>query len=70
MSWGIGAFILLWLLSFVGLINGVIAISLITSGIIIILISFIMPKVTEKGAELRERIKGLKLYMSVAEKIE
>ena len=38
------------------------------SGIIIILFGLIMPRVTKKGAIMREQIKGLKMYMEVAEK--
>jgi uncharacterized membrane protein len=38
------------------------------SGGIIILFGLIMPKVTKEGAVIRERIKGLNMYMTVAEK--
>jgi len=40
----------------------------IASGAIIFLFGMIMPKVTKKGAVAREHIKGLKMYMDVAEK--
>ncbi|MDP2934813.1 MAG: DUF2207 domain-containing protein, partial [bacterium] len=40
----------------------------VVSAIILIIFSFIMPKRTQKGAELNWRIKGFKLYMNTAEK--
>jgi uncharacterized membrane protein len=41
--------------------------SIIISGAIIVIFSFIMPKRTLKGAELNWRVKGFKLYMKTAE---
>ncbi len=43
-------------------------ISFTLSGLIVLVFSLIMPKVTKEGAILREQIKGLKMYMEVAEK--
>jgi len=40
----------------------------ILSGIIVMAFAFIMPKVTPLGAVVKEQIKGLKLYLNVAEK--
>ena len=53
---------------FLGAIFGTIGIiSLIASGIIVILFGIFMPARTKKGVETKEHILGLKLYMSVAE---
>ncbi|HNZ86624.1 MAG TPA: DUF2207 domain-containing protein [bacterium] len=41
---------------------------LLVSGVIFFIFSFFMPKTTEKGREVLHKIKGLKLYMKVAEK--
>lgn len=38
------------------------------SGIIIIIFGFVMPKRTPKGAEVLRKIRGLELYLTVAEK--
>jgi len=46
----------------------IIFLSLLASGIIIILFSFYMPARTKKGVLTREKILGLKDYLSVAEK--
>ncbi len=40
----------------------------ILSGLIVIVFAFVMPKVTQKGAEAKEKVKGLELYLNVAEK--
>ncbi len=45
-----------------------IALSIIVSGLIILLFSLIMEKYTEKGAETMWKIKGFKLYMETVEK--
>jgi uncharacterized membrane protein len=44
------------------------SVPIIISAVILIVFSFIMPKRTQKGAELLWRIKGFKLYMNTAEK--
>jgi uncharacterized membrane protein YgcG len=43
-------------------------VSFVISGLVIIIFGLLMPARTQKGAELREYILGLKLYMKVAEK--
>ncbi len=43
-------------------------VSAIASGVIIAIFGLIMPARTQKGAEMREYILGLKLYLGVAEK--
>lgn len=43
------------------------AISLIISGIILVVFGFVMPKRTQKGTDLLFRINGLKRYMKMAE---
>ncbi len=59
-------FIGLWIAG--GLMGLVGAISLGVSAVIILLFSFIMPRVTLAGAVMKERIEGLKRYIEVAEK--
>lgn len=64
----LGIFILLagfFVIPFWGVIG---LLSLIFSGIIIIVFSFIMPKRTKEGVVVREKILGLKEYLRVAEK--
>lgn len=46
----------------------VFTLSLLVSGLIILVFGFFMPSVTEKGALLKEKILGLKMYLMVAEK--
>ncbi len=43
-------------------------VSITVSGMIIALFGLVMPRTTRAGAIMRERIKGLKLYLEVAEK--
>ncbi len=43
-------------------------ISLIVSGSIVVAFGYLMPRVTQQGAVAREHIKGLALYLDVAEK--
>jgi uncharacterized membrane protein len=60
-------FLAFWLLGITGLLDAITVITLITSGIIIIFFARIMPKVTSEGAIAREKIRGLKMYITVAE---
>jgi uncharacterized membrane protein YgcG len=46
----------------------VVAISIALCAAIVLLFGLVMPKVTTLGAIAREKIKGLKMYMEVAEK--
>lgn len=46
----------------------IISTSLLTASIIIFFFAFMMDRLTPKGAELKWRIKGFKLYMNTAEK--
>lgn len=48
--------------------NAALAVALFLSTAIVIIFGILMPKVTEKGAELIWQIKGFKLYMETAEK--
>ncbi len=48
--------------------NGPGVLALGVTFVVVLCFSFIMPKVTPAGALLRDKIKGLKLYMNVAEK--
>ncbi len=48
--------------------NVAMLVSIMISGMIIVLFGLIMPRTTKAGAIIRERIKGLKLYLEVAEK--
>ncbi len=48
--------------------NSMITYSIIASGLIFLIFSFIMPQRTKKGAELLWKIKGFHLYMNIAEK--
>ncbi len=61
---GVGVAIVGTMLSYFGFLT---IFSFIISGIIIIVFSFIMPARTKKGAETLEHLKGLKLYIEVAE---
>jgi uncharacterized membrane protein len=61
---GIGMFLCL---QFVVIFPVVLA-SLFVSGLIVIIFGIFMDKLTLRGAELRWRIKGFKLYMNTAEK--
>ena len=49
-------------------VNPPLAVALFISTAIVILFAIVMPRVTEKGAELIWQIKGFKLYMETAEK--
>ena len=64
----IGIFSLIPVLPIFASSNIILAGSLAISGIIFIIFSFVMPKRTEKGAELLWKIEGFKLYMETAEK--
>ncbi len=65
---GVACFVLIWLFGMIGILNAVVVISIILSGGIIILFGYFMPTVTKAGAIAREQIKGLKQYITVAEK--
>jgi len=69
-SWLIGFFILFSFIFFVAVGTGIIPliISAIISGATILGFALVMPKRTQKGAELNWRIKGFRLYMETAEK--
>ena len=53
---------------YVGSLNLYLAAAIIISGIIAIIFGALMPKLTQSGAELAWQIKGLKLFMTTAEK--
>lgn len=54
---------------FIGVFFGFLGVfSMVVTAVIIIIFAFIMPALTKKGAETKEKILGLKLYMTVAEK--
>lgn len=57
-----GSFLLGSIIGYLGTISAII------SGLIIIIFGFIMPALTQKGADTVAKIKGLELYMTVAEK--
>lgn len=61
-------FVVIAILAMLEILGLVSAISLFISGVIVIIFSGLMPKVTTIGAEVRERIMGFKMYLSVAEK--
>lgn len=67
-SYGAAFFVLIFLVAITKLLNGFAVVGLLFSGFIVILFANAMPKVTAEGALLRDKIKGLKLYMNVAEK--
>lgn len=58
---------------FIGLIGvilyefNLLAVSLLSSGIIVFIFGLLMGRLTEKGADLKVRIKGFKLYLQTAE---
>lgn len=61
-------FLLFFLTFFVGAFFGLFGVlAFILSAIIFCVFAFIMPALTKKGAETKEKILGLKLYMTVAE---
>jgi len=62
------AFISFFISVFLFAISFEFAISLVISALIIFAFSFVMPKRTQKGAEILWQIKGFKLYMETAEK--
>src|SRR3989338_244778 len=55
-------------LAILGIANAYISLSVLLAGIIIIFFGRVMPQPTKRGAEIMAKIKGLKLYMTVAEK--
>lgn len=69
--WTIGGVIIglpLYVFAHLGLLSGFLVLALVLSGIIIIAFSFFMPQHTVKGAQAKQYILGLKMYLSVAEK--
>ncbi len=65
----ISAAVVFFLAFFVGAFFGVFGVvAIILSAIIIIIFGFLMVALTKKGAEAKEKIFGLKMYLSVAEK--
>jgi uncharacterized membrane protein YgcG len=63
-----GGCLFFFLAIFVGAFFGLLGVlSFIISAVIIVVFAFIMPAVTKLGAETKEKILGLKLYMTVAE---
>lgn len=65
---GIGATILIGSFVFSEFFGGLAVFGLIISGVIILIFGFIMPARTKKGVLAKEKIIGLKEYLSVAEK--
>lgn len=61
-------FFLMWGTGFIGGNIPLFTFCSFVSGIIIIIFGFVMPKRTPKGAEVLRKIKGLELYLTVAEK--
>ncbi|MCX6782059.1 MAG: DUF2207 domain-containing protein [Candidatus Magasanikbacteria bacterium] len=63
-----GSCLTFFLAFFIGAFFGFLGIfSIIVAALIILVFAFIMPALTQKGAETKEKILGLKLYMTVAE---
>lgn len=61
-------FLAFFLAFFVGAFFGFFGVvSFIVSAVIICIFAFVMPALTKQGAETKEKILGLKLYMTVAE---
>lgn len=64
----IGFILLFFGVFFVMSVSGWLGLAVGIAGLIIIIFGFIMPKRTEKGAELNWKIKGFKLFMETVDK--
>ncbi|MEI7891108.1 MAG: DUF2207 domain-containing protein [bacterium] len=58
----------IWLAFIAFNVSAALAASLIVSGVILFVFSFIMPKLTPVGAELNWQVKGFKLFMETVDK--
>lgn len=65
---GIGFFVLfasIYIIAIFGILSGI---AMLASAIIVIAFGWFMPRMTKKGAIVREKIEGFKLFLSVTEK--